>query len=152
MEHGLPHGLAGDRASVDRRTADHFAPLHDGHTLTGFRALNGGALASGSRSYDDEVVFRHAPPLCNTVVPRRRLRRAHSPSSIHYDNVQCRTVFYNRNFPPMAIPSPALTLSPSPRAKMGSAALLGLTLFSVGHFFVDLYSSALGVFQPLLIQ
>jgi FSR family fosmidomycin resistance protein-like MFS transporter len=29
---------------------------------------------------------------------------------------------------------------------------LGLTLFSLGHFFVDLYSSSLSVFQPLLIS
>ncbi len=32
------------------------------------------------------------------------------------------------------------------------AAMLGLALFSAGHFFIDLYSSALGVFQPLLIE
>lgn len=31
-------------------------------------------------------------------------------------------------------------------------ALVGLTLFSLGHFFIDLYSSTLGVFQPLLID
>ena len=31
-------------------------------------------------------------------------------------------------------------------------ALLGLTLYSLGHFFVGLYSAALGVFQPLLIS
>jgi MFS transporter, FSR family, fosmidomycin resistance protein len=30
--------------------------------------------------------------------------------------------------------------------------MLALVLFSVGHFFIDLYSSALGVFQPLLID
>lgn len=30
--------------------------------------------------------------------------------------------------------------------------LVPLTLFSVGHFFVDLYSSALAVFQPLLVE
>jgi FSR family fosmidomycin resistance protein-like MFS transporter len=30
------------------------------------------------------------------------------------------------------------------------AGLLTLALFSIGHFFIDLYSSALGVFQPVL--
>ena len=44
----------------------------------------------------------------------------------------------------------APSVRPSEHAQR--AALLGLTLFSVGHFFIDLYSSALGVFQPLLIQ
>lgn len=37
-------------------------------------------------------------------------------------------------------------------ARTAQSALLGLTLFSIGHFFIDLYSSALGVFQPLLIN
>src|ERR1700683_2615071 len=30
------------------------------------------------------------------------------------------------------------------------AGFLGVILFSVGHFFIDLYSAALGTFQPLL--
>ena len=30
------------------------------------------------------------------------------------------------------------------------AGFLGLILFSLGHFFIDLYSAALGTFQPVL--
>lgn len=52
----------------------------------------------------------------------------------------------------MATPSTAVAPSASPCVKAERLALVGLTLFSVGHFFIDLYSSALGVFQPLLIQ
>jgi FSR family fosmidomycin resistance protein-like MFS transporter len=30
--------------------------------------------------------------------------------------------------------------------------MLSLILLSLGHFFIDLYSSALGAFQPLLVE
>lgn len=40
---------------------------------------------------------------------------------------------------------------PAP-ARATRAGLLALTLFSLGHFCVDLYSSALGAFQPLLVD
>ena len=33
-----------------------------------------------------------------------------------------------------------------------SAGFLGLVLFSLAHFFIDLYSAALGTFQPLLVD
>ncbi len=53
----------------------------------------------------------------------------------------------------MASPSAATVHSLSPdsgtRARVGMTAL---ALFSVGHFFIDMYSSALGAFQPLLID
>src|SRR5712671_7986162 len=32
------------------------------------------------------------------------------------------------------------------------AGFLGLILFSLGHFFIDLYSAALGTFQPILVD
>ena len=32
------------------------------------------------------------------------------------------------------------------------AGFIGLLLFSIAHFFVDLYSSGLGSFQPLLVE
>lgn len=48
----------------------------------------------------------------------------------------------------MASEAPAIPLTE--RERVVRASLLGLILFSLGHFFVDLYSSALGVFQPLL--
>ncbi|MBS1872805.1 MAG: MFS transporter [Acidobacteria bacterium] len=44
------------------------------------------------------------------------------------------------------------TTALAPAARIQRTALLGLTLYSLGHFFVDLYSAALGVFQPLLID
>ena len=38
-----------------------------------------------------------------------------------------------------------------PRAvSIAQAGFLGLVLFSLGHFFIDLYSAALGTFQPVL--
>src|SRR6267378_111936 len=37
-------------------------------------------------------------------------------------------------------------------APIARATLLSLTLFCVGHFFVDLYSGALGALQPLLVD
>lgn len=48
----------------------------------------------------------------------------------------------------MASQAPAIPLSPHRR--VAQAGFLGLILFSLGHFFVDLYSAALGTFQPLL--
>ena len=42
-----------------------------------------------------------------------------------------------------------LAAPPVVRARAG---LQGLTLYSIAHFFIDLYSSALGAFQPLLVQ
>ncbi len=40
-------------------------------------------------------------------------------------------------------------MAASPAARAG---LLSLVLLSCGHFFIDLYSSALGAFQPLLLE
>ena len=37
-------------------------------------------------------------------------------------------------------------------SRMLRSGLFALTLFSLGHFFVDIYSSALGVFQPVLVD
>src|SRR6266852_9257524 len=38
-----------------------------------------------------------------------------------------------------------------PRAvSVARVGFLGLILFSLGHFFIDLYSAALGTFQPVL--
>lgn len=52
----------------------------------------------------------------------------------------------------MATGTTAIAASTPTGAQTARTALLGLTLFSVGHFFIDLYSSTLGVFQPLLID
>ena len=46
-----------------------------------------------------------------------------------------------------AVPAPVEVATDAPRAW-----LLALVLFCAGHFFVDLYSSALGVLQPLLVD
>ena len=48
----------------------------------------------------------------------------------------------------MASPASAIPLTEPER--IVRASFLGLILFSLGHFFVDLYSAALGTFQPLL--
>ncbi len=48
----------------------------------------------------------------------------------------------------MASSASAIPLTEPERLIRGS--FLGLILFSLGHFFVDLYSAALGTFQPLL--
>ena len=32
------------------------------------------------------------------------------------------------------------------------AGFVGLLLFSIAHFFIDLYSSGLGSFQPILVE
>ncbi len=52
----------------------------------------------------------------------------------------------------MAAESSAIATPLQPAVHVRTKVLLGLTLFSAGHFFIDLYSSALGVFQPLLID
>jgi FSR family fosmidomycin resistance protein-like MFS transporter len=48
-------------------------------------------------------------------------------------------------------PSVAVTPIPAGAQSPLRAGMLALALFSLGHFFIDLYSAALGVFQPLLI-
>jgi FSR family fosmidomycin resistance protein-like MFS transporter len=50
--------------------------------------------------------------------------------------------------PLMASPASAIPLIE--RERVIRASFLGLILFSLGHFFIDLYSAALGTFQPLL--
>jgi FSR family fosmidomycin resistance protein-like MFS transporter len=52
----------------------------------------------------------------------------------------------------MATGSTAVATSTPTGAQTARTTLIGLTLFSIGHFFIDLYSSSLGVFQPLLID
>src|SRR5262249_23324756 len=47
--------------------------------------------------------------------------------------------------------SSASAVPVSTRAQIAASSFLGLILFSIGHFFVDLYSAALGTFQPLLV-
>ena len=54
---------------------------------------------------------------------------------------------------------PLMSAEPSvlPSARIAAAALLrpgmlALLLFSVGHFFIDMYSGAIGAFQPLLVD
>jgi len=42
-----------------------------------------------------------------------------------------------------------VAISPKDVARGG---LLALVLFSMGHFFIDLYSGSLGVLQPLLLE
>jgi FSR family fosmidomycin resistance protein-like MFS transporter len=49
---------------------------------------------------------------------------------------------------PMGTEAPAIQLTSQERAVRSS--FLALILFSLGHFFIDLYSAALGVFQPFL--
>jgi MFS transporter, FSR family, fosmidomycin resistance protein len=48
--------------------------------------------------------------------------------------------------------STALVTPAESGTRAGRSVFLGLALFSLGHFFIDLYSSVLGVFQPLLIE
>ena len=52
----------------------------------------------------------------------------------------------------MATEAPAiqLTVGQEERAHLLRTGYVTLALFSLGHFFIDLYSSALGTFQPLL--
>jgi FSR family fosmidomycin resistance protein-like MFS transporter len=53
----------------------------------------------------------------------------------------------------MAFRPESLPLPQAPAAaRVRRSGLLVLALLSCGHFFVDLYSSALGVFQPLLVE
>jgi MFS transporter, FSR family, fosmidomycin resistance protein len=50
----------------------------------------------------------------------------------------------------MATRSPALAVKLAPEAAIARAGFLAFWLFSAGHFFIDLYASALSTFQPLL--
>jgi FSR family fosmidomycin resistance protein-like MFS transporter len=50
----------------------------------------------------------------------------------------------------MTSPALDLALENTHRARFARAGFASLWLFSLGHFFIDLYSSALGTFQPLL--
>lgn len=51
----------------------------------------------------------------------------------------------------MASTAPAIPVRHGEQQRLAArAGFLTLFLFSIGHFFIDLYSSALGVFQPLL--
>ena len=51
------------------------------------------------------------------------------------------------------MPSAVLETPGRPRlAPLARATLVSLALFSLGHFFVDLYSGALGALQPLLVD
>src|SRR5215467_4779256 len=50
----------------------------------------------------------------------------------------------------MASESHVLTL-PANRQRVNSG-VLALVLYSVGHFFIDMYSSAAGAFQPVLVE
>src|SRR6201999_3846837 len=61
------------------------------------------------------------------------------------------TLTLKLNFLPMGAQSSVLTFddTQSQRVRNGFTALI---LYSVGHFFIDLYSSALGGFQPLLVE
>src|SRR6185369_3087998 len=50
--------------------------------------------------------------------------------------------------PTTAVPQPVKAAAVS----SVRAGMIGLILFSIGHFFFYLYSSALGLFQPVLID
>lgn len=52
----------------------------------------------------------------------------------------------------MAAPTPAfeLTLPEAGRESLARTGMLAFFLFALGHFFIDLYSSALSTFQPVL--
>src|SRR5450755_68530 len=50
---------------------------------------------------------------------------------------------------PLMVPQ-AAAIQLTERERIVRASFLGLILFSLGHFFIDLYSAALGTFQPLL--
>ena len=54
VQHGLPHGLAGDGAGVDAGAADDLALLDHGHAAAALGALDGGALAGRAGADDDE--------------------------------------------------------------------------------------------------
>src|SRR5579864_9440226 len=51
----------------------------------------------------------------------------------------------------MGAESPTFTLPTRPADRI-SAGMLALVLYSLGHFFIDLYSSAVGAFQPVLVD
>ena len=48
----------------------------------------------------------------------------------------------------MSTEASVLTIQ-NPRVRTGMA---GLVLFCLGHFFIDLYSAAMGAFQPLFVE
>jgi len=58
----------------------------------------------------------------------------------------------NVDLPGMNSDTKVIELRPSSQSRAARAAWLPLVFFSLGHFCVDLYSSALGVLQPLLIE
>src|SRR5581483_7247711 len=100
---------------------------------------------------------RHAayPLVAGTRNPRASRPVVVDPSAVE-NAARRRTVDLRRAAiieGPLAMASPASLVqarfdSPSSRAIRTGFVTLGL--FSAGHFFVDLYSSALGVFQPVL--
>ncbi len=51
----------------------------------------------------------------------------------------------------MGAESPVLIADSAQPARI-SRAMLALVLYSLGHFFIDLYSSAVGAFQPVLVE
>ena len=59
VQHGLPHGLARNRAGVDAGAADDLAPLHERDLATHLGALDGRALAGRPRPDDDEIETVH---------------------------------------------------------------------------------------------
>ncbi len=59
MKDGFADGLAGDCASVDGGSADHFQLFNKRGSLSELRRLNRGPLASRSRTNHDEIVFLH---------------------------------------------------------------------------------------------
>lgn len=51
----------------------------------------------------------------------------------------------------MGAGSPVFTIETKPAERI-SAGMMALVLYSLGHFFIDLYSSAVGAFQPVLVD
>src|ERR1700722_12179240 len=48
--------------------------------------------------------------------------------------------------------SATLSVPRSPQRTHVRTGMLALALFSIGHFFIDLYSGAIGAFQPMLVD
>jgi FSR family fosmidomycin resistance protein-like MFS transporter len=61
---------------------------------------------------------------------------------------------FSQRFPPHAMSTePAILTIPTPRPRAAAqSAMVGLGLFCVAHFFIDLYASAMGAFHILLIN
>ena len=57
MQHRFAKGLGGDGACVDADAADHPPLLDDGDALAHFGGLNGGALARGTGTNNDKIIF-----------------------------------------------------------------------------------------------